>query len=310
MINSNNQYKNFAGRVAKIHIVHKKIEKIWSMLDSMRDHHNIGDNQNSPRHLFIMGMSGVGKSRMVQKYAETNPGYIYKDEDGTEIDIKPVVYLEMPDPFTILEFYQSIIAALGAPNLPGRPTIGSVKRQVFNLLEFQKVEMLILDEVDYIMESRSVKPMEAMEAIKHVSNMAKVSLVCVGSLKIEALRKLDFQYFRRYPKVTLDRFSECDEEFCQFLKGIEDQIHSPIELGFDKLEKGIPQLLFGMCNGFVGILTPILQEMFRISGVFSNDFDDFTKAKLTVDNLSKAYEVIVGDLNEEEFIKIIGSELK
>ena len=310
MINSNKQYKDFADRVANIHIVHKKIKIIWSMLDSMRDHHNIGGNQNSPRHLFIMGMSGVGKSRMMEKYVDMNPGFIYKDQDGTEIDIKPVVYLEMPDKFTILEFYQSIITALGAPNILGRPTIGSVKRQVFTLLKFQKVEMLILDELDYIMGSRAVKPMEAMEAIKHVSNMAKVSVVCVGSLKIDDLRKLDFQYFRRYPKVNLDRFSACNEEFCEFLKSVENQIHCPIVLGFDNLEKGIPQLLFGMCNGFVGILTPILQEMFNITGVFLDDFDDFSKAKLTVDNLSKAYKNIVGDINQEEFIKMVGYELK
>ncbi|GCD13266.1 TniB family NTP-binding protein [Clostridium tagluense] len=310
MINSNNQYKDFTKRVSNIHVIHKKIERIWSMLDSMRDNHNIGDKQNSPRHLFIMGISGVGKSRMMEKYADINPGVIYKDQDDTEIDIKPVVYMEMPHPFTILEFYQSIITALNAPNLPGRPTIGRVKRQAFHLLEFQKVEMLIFDELDYIMESKSVKPMEAMEAIKHVSNMAKVSVVCVGSLKIEELLMLDFQYFRRYPKVKLEGFSECDEEFCLLLKGIENQINSPIQLGLDNLEKGIPQLLFAMCKGFVGILTPILQEAFRISGVYLDDFDDYTKAKVTVENLSKAYENIVGDINEEEFMKIVGSTLK
>lgn len=119
-----------------------------------------------------------------------------KCSSGTEIDVQPVAFLELPHPFTTLEFYQSIVTALGAPNLLSRPTVGAVKRQVFTLLRKQKVEMLILDEIDYINESRHVTPEEAMETLKHVSNSADVSLVCIGSPDVESLLKVKFQYFR------------------------------------------------------------------------------------------------------------------
>ncbi|ASJ56835.1 hypothetical protein BP422_26930 [Brevibacillus formosus] len=78
--------------------------------------------------------------------------------------------MELPNPFTVLEFYQTIIKALGAPSIIGVPRIGDVKRRVFTLLKLQKVEMLILDEMSYIKNTKYVNSSDSMEALKHVSN--------------------------------------------------------------------------------------------------------------------------------------------
>lgn len=296
--------KKFAERVANIHIIYHRIQRIYDILSSMRCLGTFNDRNESQSNLFILGKSGVGKSQMAKRYAEMNKGYV-KIEDEVEYDIKPVVYLELPDPFTILELYQSIIKALGAPQIMYRPSIGDAKRQAFTLLEKQQVEMLILDEMDYIFDSRYVKAQEAMNAIKHIGNVASVSLVCIGTPDVDELRKLNFQYFRRFPKIELEKFNELDDEFCRFLNSIEKQI-APVEyIGLGDLDTHLPQAFYAMSKGVISIITKTIQEAYRLMGVFNKEFDDISKARLSIDVIYTAYKNIVGDIDEEEFEKAI-----
>lgn len=303
----NERQTSFAERVANLNILHPKVQEIWSLLDSIRYHNSFQGGKNSPRHRFIMGLSGVGKTQMVRRYAEKYEGYTHTDEEGTERDIRPVLYVNLPDPFTIMEFYQSIVYSLDAPQIPGRPSIGDVKRQVFTLLKEQKVEMVILDEMDHILASRYIKDEEAMSAIKHLSNHGGLSVVCVGTPEIEKLRKLDSQYFRRNPPTKLERFKECDEEFVQLLVSIEEQLMPPKPLILSDLYTDIPlpQVLHKISYGLVGYLTPILQEAFLLLGVFEPDFDEKT-AELDLGSvLGDAYTNVIGEVAEEELEKMI-----
>jgi hypothetical protein len=255
--------------------------------------------------MFIIGDSGVGKSQMLKKYASEYPGYTRIDEDGTEYDIKPVVFMELPDPFTILEFYQSIVKALGAPQLLGRPTIGEVKRQTFELIKTQEVEILLLDEMNYILSTKYIKPGQAMEAIKHVGNTANISLACIGTPETQQLQSLNFQYFRRFPITRLERFTECNDEFCSFLSGIEDYLKPPKPIGLGDKETFLPQLLHEISKGIVGIITPTIQEAYRLLGVSGESIYDYQKAALTIPALREAYQNIVGDLNMDDFKTIL-----
>ncbi|MFF2912779.1 TniB family NTP-binding protein [Paenibacillus sp. NPDC057934] len=298
---------SFAERVANLHILHPKVKKIWSLLDSIRLHNSFQGGKSSPRHRFIIGLSGVGKTQMMERYAEKYEGYTHIDEIGDEVDIRPVLYVDLPDPFTIMEFYQSIVYSLNAPQIPGRPSMGDVKRQVFTLLDKQKVEMVVLDEMDHILASRYVKNEEAMSAIKHLSNYGGVSVICVGTPEIEKLRKLDSQYFRRNPPTKLERFKECDDEFLHLLNSIEEQLMPPKPLFLSDLsaDMPLPQVLHKISYGLVGYLTPILQEAFLLLGVFEPDFDEETAVLDLGLVLEEAYINVIGEVGEEELEKMI-----
>ncbi|MFH5181593.1 TniB family NTP-binding protein [Paenibacillus sp. TAB 01] len=295
-----------ANRVANLNITHPKITKIWSFLDSIRtqNKYKLGSSKSGKRHISVIGPSGVGKSQMGLRYAENNPGHTELSEDGLEeVDIRPVVYLELPDPFTIKELYQNISIALGFPEIPKRITIGEAQRQTFTLLKKQKVEVLILDELDYILTS-NVPYKAAMNAIKKIANKANITLVLMGTPEVEStLIKINFQNFRRYPKYYMRRFDKCDEEWCNLLKAIDEQIALPEKLGLGEVETGLPELLFGMSKGLLGILIPVIQEFFSLLGLFEKDFRDVSKLQFneeSIDKLLEAYENINGDLTEEE----------
>ncbi|MGG0940326.1 TniB family NTP-binding protein [Brevibacillus centrosporus] len=299
-----NPCEELANRIINLYVLHPKVEEIWATLDSIRFHRS--KKKSAPRHLFIVGQSGVGKSEMLKKYVEHNPGYIHVDEEGTEYDIKPVVFMELPNPFTILEFYQTIIKALGAPPITGVPRIGDVKRRVFTLLKHQKVEMLILDEMSYIKNTKYVKSSDSMEALKHVSNEAGISIVCVGTPDTEELQKSSFQYYRRFSLRKLLRFETCNEEFCNFLTAIEGQVDLPAPIGLGNMETGYPQLLHLWTKGIVERVHTLLIEAFKIQGVLDEGFNDLSKANLTIDILVKAKQITFGsDMDDAEFEKML-----
>lgn len=300
----------FAERVANLNITHPRIKHIWDIMDSMRLHRRLGKGNNAPRNLFISGLSGVGKTRMAEKYEQNNPGYVEVDEEGTEYDIKPVVYALLPDSLTIKEIYISIIKALGAPEPRGTVSVGEIKRQAFTLIENQKVEMLILDEVNEMLTSRHIKPKEAMGALKYISNKAKVCLVCIGNPDIEDLRNSDFQCYRRFPIIKLERFVECNDEFCEFLSSLEKQINPYKPIGLGKREGFLPEFLFHMCKGLVGILTPVITEAYTILGLFQEGKIDYTKMELSVDVLDQAYKNVVCDVSEDEYENMIAKQEK
>ncbi|MNW33026.1 Bacterial TniB protein [compost metagenome] len=295
----------FAKQVANLNVTHPKITHIWSVLDSIRTQNKYKSSAASygKRHISVIGPSGVGKSQMGLRYAENNPGYTELSDDGLEeVDIKPVVYLELPDPFTVKELYQNISYALGFPEIPKRITIGEAQRQTFHLLKKQKVEVLILDELDYILTS-NVPQKAAMNAIKKIANKANITLVLMGTPEAEPLIKINFQNFRRYPKLFMHRFEKCNEEWCNLLKAIDEQIELPARIGIGDIETGLPELLYGMSKGLLGILTPIIQEYFSIVGLFDEGFKDSSKLQFTDQSfgyLLQAYKNINGDLTEEE----------
>ena len=92
--------KAFSQRIFNLYVDHPQVKNIWKKLDSMREFTR-NSGKNAPAlNLFLVGESGVGKSTLTQKYAEKYPPYIEVDEFGTERDIIPVVWMEMPHPFS------------------------------------------------------------------------------------------------------------------------------------------------------------------------------------------------------------------
>jgi superfamily II DNA/RNA helicase len=197
--------------------------------------------------------------------------------------------------------YQSIVKALGAPQLSVGARIGDVKRQAFELIKTQEVEILVLDEMDYILSTKYVKHNQAMDAIKHVGNNANISLVCMGTTDTEELQSLNFQYFRRFPITRLERFIGCNDEFITFLSNIEKQLEPPEPIGLGNKETILPLLLHEMSMGIVGIITPTIQEAYRLLGVSGEINYDYSKAVLTIPILRQAYQNIVSDSNMDKF---------
>lgn len=299
--------QSLAHRVANLNVSYPKIEQVWHVLDSIRTQNKYkeGTTNYGKRHISVIGPSGVGKSQGLLKYEELNKGITEISADkSTEVDTMPVVYVELPDPFTIKELYQHISHALGFPELPQRISIGDAQRQAFHLLREQKVEVLILDELDYILSS-NVTYKAAMNAIKKIANKANITLVLAGTPEAEELLKINFQNYRRYPKMYINRFEKCDEEWCRLLEKMEESLALQYSIGLGDPQTKLPQILHSMSFGLLGILTPILQEMYSLLGVFDGVDKEVTFTSDTLEVLKRAYQNINGDLPRDEFTSML-----
>ena len=293
VINSTtNPFSEFADRVLNLNVDLPNAESIYKVMDSHIK--RIGKT----RHLFITGSSNVGKTKMAENYIQRYPGYTLTEEDGTEIDIKPVIYMEAPHPFTLLEFYHELIYALGSPRLGGVPKINDLKVRAYHLIDRQRVKMVIIDEINNIQTS-GINKNSAMDAIKHMANKTNVTLVLMGTPEAAELRTLDEQYKSRYRPHSINRFTECNEEFCLYLNRIEEQLKFPKEIGLGDLKTGLPQILHYQSKGKVGYLVPIIQEAYDLLGVFQESFNDFNNAILSPYALDEAYKIIQGDFIDD-----------
>lgn len=290
------KYHPFAERLLSLNIEHPQVKNIYRMFDS------IMERPGKTRHLFITGSSNVGKSTLAEKYLEKHPVYTEVDEEGTEIDKRPVILVEVPHPFTLSEFYHEILDALGTPRFVGRHNINDLKVRAYDLIEKQEVKLIIFDEINNILTS-PISDKTAMDAIKQMANKTRVPLVLMGTPESVKLRIIDEQYKSRYRPKNLNRFEECDEEFCGFLRKIEEQISPPKSLYLWDKKMYLPQLIHYMSKGKVGYITPLLIEAFSLLGVFDKEYNDFDNLKLTEDILKEAYQIILGDALDDDLDK-------
>lgn len=289
---SREEVKAFASRIKKLFIEHDEVKRIWDRLDSMRvyielDEFDDEDEEIDPRHLFITGLSGVGKSQIGKRYAKSVARYTEVTEDE-ETDIMPVIYVKLPYPFTQLDFYKKILKALGTENLRKDARVNMVKDRVLYLLKKQKVQMIIFDEMNFIMRTKNFNNQTAMEMFKDLTNEHQVSIVCMGTPQIEELHVMEDEYVRRFGRDHLNRFETCDESFCNLLKEIEEAIQPPIPMGWHEEATGLPGLLHFYCQGRIGYLHLIVKEAYRLLRVFDKDYSDYHSIRLTVDILKQA----------------------
>ncbi|MEK5024529.1 TniB family NTP-binding protein [Paenibacillus sp. FSL M7-1046] len=282
---SKKEVAEFAERIADLFIRHEEVDRIWDRFDSMRVHLKAGKQNEDPRHLLLTGLSGVGKTQIGKRYMKRNPPYEYKIDDKN-ILVMPVLHVKLPYPFTQVDFYKRILKSLRAPIIRSDARVNYLKEQALILLRAQKTEMIIFDEMNFIIRSKRFDNQEAMEMFKDLTNEGQVCLVCMGTPQIEVLRTMEDEYIRRFGRETVSRFEILDDKFRLLLRKIEEAIQPPVPLFLDSEETAA--FLHECCQGRIGYLHSIIIEAYRLLGVFEPDFSDLSKAHLTVSTLAKA----------------------
>jgi hypothetical protein len=306
------EYEAFQKRVLYLYVEHPEITRIWRRLDRNRwIKRTSGESDESPIHLFIEGKPGAGKTQLAKKYVRRNPILTKMDEDETEIDTRPVLYMKLPVPFTYKGFYNNILRSIDEEFPVSQQDVDKIKNQAFALMKKLEVEMLIIDEMDYLIASTYVQQKAVMENIKDIANSADVCLVCIGTNAIEGLRTLNTQHHRRYPKTVLDHFKSCDTAFYKFLEKVEEQLNLPKEhsLNWSSPDSIFGPLLFELTGGLVGWIKPIIREAFDLVGVFDEDFCDYSNLQLIDGSiLEQAQKNIIGEFAEQDMEKILGAQ--
>lgn len=163
------------------------------------------DAEGQQLSLLLMGISGMGKTRLVKRWAARLPKVIYHPE--LHVYQIPVLHIELPsDGESLTGFCNSVFRAIdklvpGANYLDefgmkGRPTVAKLIPRVERILHMHCVGMLICDEVQNLTNSGKTQNTVMTELVT-LSNVLNLPIVFIGTNKSEELFGLEFRKSRR-----------------------------------------------------------------------------------------------------------------
>ncbi len=181
-----------------------KAETVRKTLDTMLRY--------SPRTrmpcLLIYGQTGMGKSRIVERFEAENPSG-FNDTTGTATI--PVVAVQLPPQPTDGEFYGEVLEKLGA-GFAGRGDVQRARQLTRRIMGQVGARMLILDEINHMLACTPRQQRVFLNTLRYLANDLQIPLVCTGNHEARAALLTDAALAERFDAVELVRWQN-DEPF-------------------------------------------------------------------------------------------------
>ncbi len=195
------------------------------LLSLIGECHQLSKFAVEPHCLLIKGESGVGKSTLIRRYVERYPRYRHRC--GARV---PVFYSSLPAIATIKGVVAKLISDLGDPLATRGSTVQQTNRFA-HLMRECKVELLILDEFQHLVDARSPKKLSNVaDWLKSLINDTHIPVILLGMPWCSDLLRQNPQLQRRFMATEeLKAFSWGDtpssqEEYRLFLATTDKQL--------------------------------------------------------------------------------------
>lgn len=169
------------------------VVEIHQRFDALREYQCISEE---PESIALVGVSGIGKSSLIQSYLRKHPRI--EHDEFTEI---PIVYAEVPAKCTIKKLATILLRAIGSP----MPLAGDEEdrtHQFVQLVSQCKVRLIILDEVNHLVDRGSTKTHYMVaDWIKQLINSTKVPVVLAGTTRVRDFIQTNEQLASRFSEV-------------------------------------------------------------------------------------------------------------
>lgn len=172
----------------------------------------------------LLGDSRAGKSFLLQAYAgQFQPAL---EDDGYHF---PVVYIQARADWDLLEFGRQIYTATGASSVP-RLSASALNTKAGNRLINHHVELLIIDDFQFVLEAAPHKMKSFLSLVKHVADLRSCNVLLSGLPQIEGGVVANLQVAGRggFPKFRLDGHDPSIQEeqlkYRAFLKGVDNRL--------------------------------------------------------------------------------------
>jgi hypothetical protein len=204
--------------------------------------------------LVIYGATGMGKTRIIQKFLRDHRGHFDKKIGRTRL---PVISIQMPPSPSERDFYEETLAAMGGIFAYGT-SVTTLRHRIRVLARQLEVRMLIIDEVHSLLAGSFREQRILLNAIRFLANDLRLPLVCAGTHEAKQALMTDQQLADRFEAVELPAW-ENDAGFHQLLLSLESvlPLRLPSELRDPKVHQRILSLTEGvLVRAFVDCLKP------------------------------------------------------
>lgn len=167
-------------------------------------------------NLLLVGPTNNGKTMITEKFRRD---YGRPGSADPQVDITPVLRVQMPNAADPRRFYNGILTALGAPERPA-DVLAKKEQQALSLLRKTGVQLLIIDEIHNILVGSAVQLNQMLNLVRYLGNELQIPLVAVGVKEALQVIHSDDQLANRFEPFPLPRWKQ-DEELLDLLDSFE-----------------------------------------------------------------------------------------
>lgn len=149
--------------------------------------------------LLIYRQTGMGKSRIVERFEAENPRG-FNDTTGTATI--PVVAVQLPPQPTDGEFYGEVLEKLGA-GFASRGDVQRARQLTRRIMGQVGARMLILDEINHMLACTPRQQRVFLNTLRYLANDLQIPLVCTGNNEARAALLTDAALAERFDAVEL-----------------------------------------------------------------------------------------------------------
>lgn len=194
----------------KAYVTYPLLTEALTHLNELKAMASFPGSMGTSASVFLLtGPSGSGKSRLLQMFAARYP----RDTTGENGDVSPVVYVQLSGNCTRSTLIKMCLNALHV-RYSTRATAGTLMELLLHHLREQKVEILIIDEANHLMNLRDqALDYEAADVIKTILNEQACSMVVSGLPATKTIFSNNSQLERRVGKaIDLSPFFKSEQE--------------------------------------------------------------------------------------------------
>jgi hypothetical protein len=193
--------------------------------------------------LVIYGATGMGKTRIIQKFLRDHRTHFDKKLGRTRL---PVVSIQMPPSPSERDLYEEILAAMGGIFTYGT-SVTTHRHRIRALARQLEVRMLVIDEIHSVLAGSFREQRILLNSIRFLANDLRLPLVCVGTHEAKQALMTDQQLADRFEAAELPAW-ENDSTFQQLLLSLESvlPLRQPSEFRDPKMHQRILTLTEGV----------------------------------------------------------------
>ena len=212
-------------KIANIESIYIHYPNIQKAKNKLKEVLELNSFLAEPECVLLTGDSGSGKTSFIKQFVSHYP-VIYDDE----VDIRTVIYVEIPSQASIKDLCIVILKAFDDPVDNSKLTKLVLGEKVINFAKLAKTKLLILDEFQHLTEKSTLTKVDNLANwIKNFINVTRIPVLIVGMPESEYVLSENAQLSRRfYTRYKLEFFSLATSRdvgvYYKFLKNLSGQL--------------------------------------------------------------------------------------
>ena len=201
--------------------------------------------------LLIYGVSGAGKSMLLQKFQRD-----HAPKSANRSGRRAIIATQMPPVPVVRSLYGEIVRTLDG-NIRPTARLYELEHTAIGLLTHANPKLLIVDEFQHLLSCSAREQRAALNMIKFLSNERRIPIIAAGTHEALHVMRFDPQIASRFEQMELPVWTE-SEELRRFVAGYLAML--PVRKTPNAIDQRFIDYLLGLTDGVTGRIIDLLRR--------------------------------------------------